>query len=90
MKAAPTLDAELTIYTVAETRRALAAWLEGGEGGTLDLTVVTEVDTVGLQLLVWARAEAARLGKPLAFTSPSPALGALETLFGLAGEGGTP
>lgn len=49
-------DGELTIYTVAAAKKVLLGNLdEAVESVALDLTGVTEFDTAGLQLLLFAQ-----------------------------------
>ncbi|QTN23620.1 STAS domain-containing protein [Rhizobacter sp. AJA081-3] len=87
MPSALALPAELTIYTVGETRPQWLAWLTADDAETLraDASGVTEVDAAGVQLLVaLARALQAQQ-RSLLIERPSPALrGACERL-GLTG-----
>jgi anti-anti-sigma factor len=53
----------------------------------LDLANVTEFDSAGVQLLLMARREAARLGKRLALQAASPAVRDTFALLGLTSEG---
>jgi anti-sigma B factor antagonist len=68
------LDGELTIAAAAETHQQLLAFLDSGNDLALGLAGVTEVDTAGLQLLLFARQEADRRQVSLAFDAPSPAV----------------
>ncbi len=87
MPSALALPAELTIYTVGETRPQWLAWLAADDAETFraDASGVTEVDAAGVQLLV-ALARAVELQRRrLQLDGPSPALrGACERL-GLTG-----
>ena len=66
------LAGELTIYTVAEIKQALAAELDGVDEMEIDLAGVTEMDTAGLQLMLIAKRYP---GKSLRFVNhPAPVL----------------
>ena len=67
-------DDELTIVTAAEHRERLLAALADGTGLRVDLSGVSDLDTAGLQVLLLARNEGDRLGLPVAFADPSPAV----------------
>ncbi|GAA2879141.1 hypothetical protein Acy02nite_77470 [Actinoplanes cyaneus] len=67
-------DDELTIVTAAEHRERLLAALGDSHGVRLDLSGVSDLDTAGLQVLLLARDEGARLGLPVEFSEPSPAV----------------
>lgn len=63
---------DLTIYHALEQKQTLIAALDAAEGLELDLSQVAEIDTAGLQLLILAKREAARLNKRLAIVAHSP------------------
>lgn len=84
------LEGELTIYTAAESRARLLETLAGADCPTVDLSAVTEVDTAGLQLLILAKREAARLGKPLLYQGHSPAVLDVLTFCNLVAPFGDP
>jgi anti-sigma B factor antagonist len=65
---------ELTIVTAAENRERLLAALGDGAGVRMDLSGISDLDTAGLQVLLMARDEGARLGLPVEFTDPGPAV----------------
>jgi len=65
---------DLTIYHAMEQKQQLVAALEESAGLELDLSQVGEIDTAGLQLLILAKREAARLNKQLAIVAHSPAV----------------
>jgi anti-anti-sigma factor len=65
---------ELTIYAVAEARDRLSAALDQAARLQLNLAEVEELDTAGVQLLVWAKQEARRRGKVLTLFAHSPAV----------------
>jgi anti-sigma B factor antagonist len=68
------LDGELTVSTAAETHQRVLAFLAEAPDLELGLSGVTEVDTAGMQLLLFARQEADRRRVSLAFDAPSPAV----------------
>jgi anti-sigma B factor antagonist len=68
------LAGELTIATAAETHQQVLAFLGSGAAMELGLAGVTELDTAGLQLLLFARQEADRRQVSLVFDAPSPAV----------------
>jgi anti-sigma B factor antagonist len=76
-------DDELTIVTVAEQRKRLLAALRDSPGVRIELSGVPDLDTAGLQVLLLARQEGARLHVPVEFTDPSPAVAEVLTLTGL-------
>lgn len=63
---------DLTIYHALDQKQVLISALENTEALELDLSQVGEMDTAGLQLLILAKREAARLGKQLAIVAHSP------------------
>jgi len=63
---------DMTIYNALEQKSRLVAALESGSGLELDLSQVIEMDTAGLQLLILAKREAARLGKQMSIVAHSP------------------
>jgi anti-sigma B factor antagonist len=68
------IDDELTIVTATEQKERLLAVLGDGVAVRVDLSAVSDLDTAGLQVLLLARDEGARLGLPVRFTDPSPAV----------------
>lgn len=63
---------DLTIYHAMEQKQQLMAALDVPGPLELDLSQVGEMDTAGLQLLILAKREAARLDKNLAIVAHSP------------------
>ncbi|MBK1694968.1 hypothetical protein CKO09_09475 [Chromatium weissei] len=57
--AALVLEGELTIYTATATLATLRDYLSDRKVCALNLSAVTEMDSAGLQLLLWARRMAA-------------------------------
>lgn len=77
------VEGELTIYRAAELKPALLETVRGHAAPALDLSAVTEFDSAGLQLLLAARQEAARLGKRLAVSAASSAVRDVFALLGM-------
>jgi anti-anti-sigma factor len=67
------LAGELTIYTAADLKPQLLQALTECTALDLHLGQISELDTAGLQQLLLARREAARLGKTLRLLEPSAA-----------------
>lgn len=76
------LDGELTIYTAAERRAGLLAWLDAG-GSVLDLSQVTDCDTAGVQLLVATRHTLEARGRSLSLRAASAAVRDALAAYGL-------
>ena len=83
------VEGEMTIYRAAELKPALLDTVRAHDTPALDLANVTEFDCAGLQLLLMARREAARLGKRLALVAPSPAVLDACALLGIDLDGET-
>jgi len=56
------LDGELTIYQAATAKAELERALSAAPALEIDLAGVTELDTAGLQLLLWSKQEGERRG----------------------------
>jgi anti-anti-sigma factor len=69
-----TLVEDLTIYHAAEIKLRLEEALGSDGPLELDLSQVGETDTAGLQLLILAKREAARLGKDMRIVAHSPSV----------------
>lgn len=65
------IEDELTIFTAAEQKSALLAFVNSGDDLEIDLAKVAEIDTAGLQLLILAKREAAQADKKLRFVMHS-------------------
>jgi len=82
------ITGEMTIYTAAEQKGQLLAFIESGESLEINLSQVSELDTAGTQLLILAKQEAASAKKRLRFVMHSNAvldvleLANLTTVFG--------
>ena len=83
------VEGEMTIYRAAELKPALLDAVRAHDAPELDLANVTEFDCAGLQLLLMARREAARLGRRLALVAPSPAVLDACALLGIDLDGET-
>ena len=84
------LEGELNIYSVSEARERLGAALDAQPSLLLNLADVEELDTAGVQLLVWLKQEAKREGKPLSLFAHSPAVVEVFDLLQVAGIFGDP
>jgi len=81
------IEGELTIYRAAELKPVLLEAVRAHDAPALDLSAVTEFDSAGLQLLLMARQETQRLGKPLQVAGASPAVREVFALLGMDLEG---
>lgn len=85
------LSGELTIYEASEARTLLAARLDAqGKKLELDLAGLEEIDTAGIQVLLWLRREAEARGKLLPFTNHNPAVLAVFDLLKVTALFGDP
>lgn len=86
-RARVTLSGELTIYTAAEIKAALATTMADSSEFEVDLAGITEIDTAGLQLMLIAKRNP---GKNVRFVNhPEPVL-RLVDLANLGGALGDP
>jgi len=67
------LSGEMSIYSAAELKPRLLAYLQDSQSVSFDLTEVSEMDTAGIQLLWLCHKEATEAGKSLAIAGISPA-----------------
>ena len=82
------LAGELNIYFVTEARDLLSTALDAADGQhglNLNLAGIEELDSAGVQLLVWLKQEARRRGKPLSLFAHSPAVVEVFDLLKVAG-----
>lgn len=79
---------ELSIYTAMEQKEVLLQVLEQTAAVELDLSRLTLLDTAGLQLLLLAKQEAARLDKPFSIVGHSPAVREVLDICNLTGHFG--
>ena len=80
----------MTIYRAAELHQALLAHLEQREIVEVDLSGVTELDTAGVQLLLFAKQVAGARNKTLSLRDHSPAVLEVFELLNLAWYFGDP
>lgn len=83
-------EPELTIYHAEAAKDHLIQALEESDALALDLSGVSEIDTAGIQILVLARREAERTGKPLSITAASGAVREVVDFYNLASYLGLP
>lgn len=81
------LTGELTIYTAAEVKAALADAMATGDALEIDLAGITEIDTAGLQLMLIAKRHP---GQAVRFVNHPPAVLRLIDLANLGGAFGDP
>lgn len=65
------IEDELTIFTAAELKTRLLAFLNSSDELEVDLSKIEEMDTAGVQLLILLKREAAQAGKKLRFVMHS-------------------
>ncbi|MDT8407574.1 MAG: STAS domain-containing protein [Methylococcales bacterium] len=68
------IQQEMTIYTAAEQQQVLYEQLRKGKNIQIDLSGVTEIDSAGLQLLLWLKRESGRQSLQLRLTEHSEAV----------------
>ena len=68
------IEGELTIYTAAELKGKLVEALAAAKPIEIDLARVDEIDSAGLQVLMLAKREAARIEQPLTLVNHSHAV----------------
>ncbi len=78
------LEGDMTIYHATALKEQLLHALDEHDRLELDLSGVTEIDTAGCQILVLARREADRLGKPLQLAGVSASVAEVLTFYGIA------
>ncbi len=79
-----TIDGEFGIYRAAELKPQILAHVIDIDEPVLALGNITEIDAAGLQLLLFARREAANRGKRLRIGSASPAVEEVLHVAGLS------
>jgi anti-sigma B factor antagonist len=82
-----TLAGELSIYTVAEIKAALAGAMERCDEIEVDLSGVSEIDTAGLQLMLIVKRNP---GKAVRFVNHPPSVARLVDLANLGETLGDP
>ncbi|HLO65969.1 MAG TPA: STAS domain-containing protein [Holophaga sp.] len=78
-------EGELTIFEAAEACRRLREELDAGGDLQLDLSAVAELDTAGVQVLLWLKREARSRGSAVPFAHHSPAVLEVFDRLNLAG-----
>lgn len=73
---------DLTIYTAAELKPVLLGEARTCESPVLDLSIVAELDSAGVQLLYLADREASAAGRTLRLTGCTPAVREILELVG--------
>jgi len=81
---------EMTIYTALEQENALSPHLQAEQALQLDLSDVSEIDSAGVQLLIYMKKEANRLSKQLTLVNHSQAVVDVIELLGLVSFFGDP
>lgn len=84
------LAKDLTIYHAQELKNTLLDALGSADDLELDLSLVSEIDTAGLQLLILLKKEAQRTGKRVAIVAHSQPVRAVIDFCNLAAELGDP
>lgn len=68
------LSGDLTIYAATEARKELEPHLAKHPALVLDLSEIDEIDTSGVQLLLWLKQEAAARAGGISLVRHSPAV----------------
>lgn len=84
------VEGEMTIYHALELKQGLLECLNDCTEMEVSLAGVSEMDTAGFQILVLAKREAARIGRPLRLVEHSPATLEVMDLFNMAAYFGDP
>jgi anti-anti-sigma factor len=84
------LEGGLTIYEVTEAKALLSPALDQHPALRLNLAGLEELDTAGVQLLVWLKQEARKRGRTLSLSAHSPAVVEAFDLLAVAGVFGDP
>lgn len=84
------MEGEMTIYQALELKQGLMQCLHDSAEMEVSLAGVSEMDSAGFQLLVLAKREASRLGRPLRLVEHSPATLEVMDLFNMAAYFGDP
>ena len=84
------LDQDLTIYNAGCVKMQFLEALEANQLLELDLSQVAEIDTAGIQLLVFAKRESLRQKRSLRIVAHSPAVRDAIDFFDLASYFGDP
>ncbi len=78
------LEGEQTIYQARQTHHLLQDALHDGTEITIDLSLISDVDSSFLQILLWLQQEALRLNIKLVLHKPADALMKVSETLGVA------
>ncbi|WP_341326031.1 STAS domain-containing protein [Methylotuvimicrobium sp. KM2] len=81
---------DMTIYTASEQKAQLSKYLHSGSELQINLAGVSEMDSAGLQLLLWLKQEAGRNSINLGLVKHSQAVVEVLELLNLTGHFGDP
>jgi len=84
------LAGDLTIYSATEARKDLEAHLDQHRALVLDLSEVDEIDTSGVQVLLWLKREALGRGEAFSLIRHSPMVVEVFDLLRVGGIFGDP
>lgn len=84
------IDNEMTIYTALEQKNALSQYLNNHKEIQLELSGVTEIDSAGLQLLLFLKQEAEQRNIQFSLTQHSQAVVEVFELLNLGNHFGDP
>lgn len=84
------VDDEMTIYTALDHKHRFSECLRPGQSLQVNLAGVSEIDSAGLQLLMFLKQEATRLDIPLTLTQHSQAVVEVLELVNMATRFGDP
>lgn len=79
------IEGEMTVFNAIELKKDLLDAMNECAELEIDLSLVTEFDTAGLQLLISAKCHAANLNKAYRIVSYSPAAASVLDLMNLKG-----
>lgn len=79
------IEGEMTVFNAIELKKDLLDAMNECSELEMDLSLVNEFDTAGLQLLISAKCHAANLNKPYRIVSYSPAATAVLDLLDMKG-----
>lgn len=85
-----TLTEDLTIYNALALKEELLAAIKEHKTIELDLSQVGQIDTAGLQLLIFAKREATQLKKEMRIVAHSKAVQEIIDFCNLAADFGDP
>jgi anti-anti-sigma factor len=84
------IEDEMTIYTALEQKNDLSQYLELDSDLQINLSNVTEIDSAGLQILLFIKQEAARLNFQFSLIQHSQAVVEVFELLNLGSHFGDP